>query len=215
MLDAVREAPGFAATRSRADLDHDRLLLLALVKDVEIIGEAASRVSADTRAEWAEIPWQDIVTMRHRLVHGYFDIDLDIVWNTLTDDLPPLAARKSRASPPVDLVIVAPGTTAAHRWLASAVASPGDSLGIQPERQAAAMGCFALRAGRQAGTMNRNPGRAHDTTEGSVPPTRIRTSCRTTGRRDQPQFRPGRRNDRRKFGSDADSHFAPDDRPAR
>ncbi len=97
MLDAVREAQAFAASRSRSDLDHDRLLLLALVKDVEIIGEAASRVSADTRVEWADIPWQDIVAMRHRLVHGYFDIDLDIVWSTVTDELPPLAAQLERA----------------------------------------------------------------------------------------------------------------------
>jgi Protein of unknown function DUF86 len=66
-------------------------------KDVEIIGEAASRVSAGTRLEWADIPWQDIVAMRHRLIHGYFDIDLDIVWSTVTDDLPPLAAQLERA----------------------------------------------------------------------------------------------------------------------
>lgn len=97
MLDAVREAQGFVASRSRSDLDHDRLLLLALVKDVEIIGEAASRVSAETRIEWADIPWQDIVAMRHRLIHGYFDIDLDIVWSTITDDLPALAAQLESA----------------------------------------------------------------------------------------------------------------------
>jgi uncharacterized protein with HEPN domain len=97
MLDAVREVQGFAASRSRPDLDHDRLLLLALVKDIEIIGEAATRVSADTRVEWPDIPWLDIVTMRHRLVHGYFDIDLDIVWSTVTEDLPPLAAQLEKA----------------------------------------------------------------------------------------------------------------------
>ena len=91
MLDAAREAQGFAATRSRSDLDHDRQLLLALVKAVEIIGEAATRVSIETRLEHPAIPWQDIVAMRHRLTHGYYDIDLDIVWSTVTEDLPPLA----------------------------------------------------------------------------------------------------------------------------
>ena len=96
MLDAAREAQSFVASRSRSDLDHDRLLLLALVKDVEIIGEAASRVSEETRLEWADIPWQDIVATRHRLIHGYLDIDLDIVWSTVTDDLPPLAAQLER-----------------------------------------------------------------------------------------------------------------------
>jgi len=97
MLDAAREAQGFIASRSRSDLDHDRLLLLALVKDVEIIGEAATRVSPETRLEWGDIAWQDIVAMRHRLTHGYFDIDLDIVWSTVTDDLPPLVAQLERA----------------------------------------------------------------------------------------------------------------------
>jgi uncharacterized protein with HEPN domain len=97
MLDAVREAQGFAESRTRADLNEDRLLLLALVKDIEIIGEAASRVSAATRDEWPDIPWQDIVTMRHRLIHGYFDIDLDIVWSTVREDLPLLADQLERA----------------------------------------------------------------------------------------------------------------------
>jgi uncharacterized protein with HEPN domain len=97
MLDAAHEAQGFAATRSRSDLDHDRQLLLALVKAVEIIGEAASRVSTETRLEHPEIPWQDIVAMRHRLTHGYYDIDLDIVWSTVTEDLAPLAEELTRA----------------------------------------------------------------------------------------------------------------------
>jgi uncharacterized protein with HEPN domain len=97
MLDAVREAQGFAASRSRSDLDRDRLLLLALVKEVEIIGEAASRVSAAARLEAADIPWQDIVAMRHRLIHGYFDIDLDIVWSTVTEDLRSLAVQLEKA----------------------------------------------------------------------------------------------------------------------
>ena len=75
-------------------------MLLALVKDVEIIGEAASRVSAETRMEWPDIPRLDIVAMRHRLTHGYFDIDPDIVWSTVTDDLPPLIAQLERAVAP-------------------------------------------------------------------------------------------------------------------
>ncbi len=96
-LDAVREAQAFAVARSRSDLDHDRMLLLALVKDIEIIGEAAGRISSAAKTEWPQIPWQDIVAMRHRLIHGYFDIDLDIVWNTVRDDLPPLAEQIEKA----------------------------------------------------------------------------------------------------------------------
>jgi uncharacterized protein with HEPN domain len=90
MLDAAEEAVGFARGRSRADLDRDRMLALAIVKTIEIIGEAASRVSAETQQTCPAVPWTDIVGMRNRLIHAYFDIDLDRVWDTLADDLPPL-----------------------------------------------------------------------------------------------------------------------------
>ena len=90
MLDAAREAMAFAAGRDRSDLDTDRMLLLSLVKCVEILGEAASRVSGEAQAASPHIPWQDIVAMRNRLIHGYFDIDPDIVWSTATGELPDL-----------------------------------------------------------------------------------------------------------------------------
>lgn len=90
MLDAAREAVRFAEGRTRQDLDDDRMLVLALVKDMEIIGEAAYQISAETRAHLANVPWDDIIGMRHRLVHAYFDINLDILWGTLEQDLPPL-----------------------------------------------------------------------------------------------------------------------------
>jgi uncharacterized protein with HEPN domain len=93
MLDAAREALRFAAGRSRADLDSDRMLVLSLVKSIEIIGEAASKVSAETRQEHPAVPWVDIVGMRNRLIHAYYDVDLDRVWDTLNADLPPLVAE--------------------------------------------------------------------------------------------------------------------------
>ncbi len=92
MLDAAQEAIGFARGRTRADLATDRQLVLALVKAVEIIGEAAYRCSEETRSHLTEIPWEDIIGMRHRLVHAYFDIDLDILWRTIEDDLPGLVS---------------------------------------------------------------------------------------------------------------------------
>lgn len=92
MLDAAQEAVSFARGRSRKDLDHDRMLMLSIVKSVELIGEAASRVSEEGREKHSEIPWADIIAMRNRLIHAYFDIDLDRVWDTVTDDLPPLIA---------------------------------------------------------------------------------------------------------------------------
>ncbi len=93
MLDAAEEALGFAQDRERRDLDQDRKLTLALVKDIEIIGEAAYQISDDTRSRLRNIPWDDIVGMRHRLVHAYFDINLDILWKTVQEDLPPLVER--------------------------------------------------------------------------------------------------------------------------
>ena len=75
MADAAREALEFAAGRTRTDLDMDRMLVRALTKDIEIVGEAAARVTLETRQAIPSIPWQSIVTMRNRLIHGYFDID--------------------------------------------------------------------------------------------------------------------------------------------
>lgn len=90
MLDAAREAMSFAAGRSRGDLDRDRMLVLAIVKDVEIIGEAASRTANATCDAHPEVPWAQIVAMRNRLIHAYFDVDLQVVWDTVTIDLPQL-----------------------------------------------------------------------------------------------------------------------------
>lgn len=96
MIDAAREALGYAAGANRASLDVNPLLVRALVKCVEVVGEAASKVTPQTRAELPDVPWVDIVTMRNRLIHTYFDIDLDIVWNTIELDLPVLIATLER-----------------------------------------------------------------------------------------------------------------------
>ena len=80
MIDSSEEAIEFAAGKTRKDLDNDRKLLLAIVKSIEIIGEAASKVSEACKAENSNIPWRDIIGMRNRLSHGYFDINLDMVW---------------------------------------------------------------------------------------------------------------------------------------
>ena len=90
MADAAREASSFARGRSRADLDTNRMLVLSLVKEIEIIGEAASKVSQETRDTLPDIPWPDLTGMRHRLIHAYFDINVEVVWQTIVHDLPPL-----------------------------------------------------------------------------------------------------------------------------
>ncbi len=91
MLDAAREALSFVAGRNSEDLGRDRMLVLALVKEIEIIGEAASRISDESRQALPRIPWPKIIAMRNRLIHAYADVDLSIVWDTLTGALPELA----------------------------------------------------------------------------------------------------------------------------
>jgi uncharacterized protein with HEPN domain len=90
MLDAAREAVAFGAGKTAQDLKSDRVLSLALVKCIEIIGEAATKVTNETRAAYPQIPWADIVGTRHRLIHVYFDVDLERVCDTIALDLPPL-----------------------------------------------------------------------------------------------------------------------------
>ena len=90
MLEAAQDALTLAQGRTRQDLDADPGLLWALVKYVEIIGEAAANVSTDTRERLNDIPWRGIINMRHRLVHGYFEINRDTVWKTLREDIPAL-----------------------------------------------------------------------------------------------------------------------------
>lgn len=96
MLDAAREAVEIGGGRTRGDLEHDRVRALALLRCIEVIGEAASKVSRETRDENPDVPWVDIVGMRNRLIHAYFEVDLRRVCDTLTDDLPPLIVQLER-----------------------------------------------------------------------------------------------------------------------
>ena len=93
MREAAREALFFVKNCTRNDLDNNRMLTLSLVKCVEIIGEAASRISKDRQNELQNVPWLQLISMRNRLTHAYFDINLDIVWSTVTEDLPILLAE--------------------------------------------------------------------------------------------------------------------------
>ena len=93
MLDAAHEAVQMAQGKTRADLDAYRPLNLSLVRLLEIVGEAASRVPADERTKCPNIPWTQIVGLRNRLIHGYDSVDFDILWQIVTQDLPPLIAE--------------------------------------------------------------------------------------------------------------------------
>lgn len=92
IADALNSVIRFADGRRREDLDTDQMLQFALAHAVQIAGEAASKVSAETQEQHQQIPWAAITGMRHRLVHGYSDINLDILWTTVTISAPGLLA---------------------------------------------------------------------------------------------------------------------------
>ncbi|MFZ1756842.1 MAG: DUF86 domain-containing protein [Caldilineaceae bacterium] len=90
MLDAARKIEVFTAGRQRADLENDEMLSLAVVRLLEILGEASRNISSDLRQRNPQIPWAAIAGTRNRLIHGYFDVDLDIVWAIVVQDIPNL-----------------------------------------------------------------------------------------------------------------------------
>jgi uncharacterized protein with HEPN domain len=93
MLDHAEEAVALAGDRTRTALAADRMLFLALLKLVEIVGEAASRVSEPILAAHPEIPWREMVGTRNRLIHGYDAVDADILWDIVVPDFPLLVKQ--------------------------------------------------------------------------------------------------------------------------
>ena len=93
MLLAARDAVEFAAPLTFREFSDDRLRQLAILKSIETIGETASRISEETKAKNPGVPWTEIIGVRNHLVHGYFAIRLDRVWQTVRNDLPPLIAQ--------------------------------------------------------------------------------------------------------------------------
>ena len=99
MLVAARKAVRFSG-----GLTHERFLQSdlhqnAVLKVLEIIGEAASRISKDTKTAHPDVPWPDIVGLRNRIVHAYFEVDLGVVWNIVRDDVPALISALEQIVP--------------------------------------------------------------------------------------------------------------------
>ncbi len=90
MIEAAQQAISFVRNRQRGDFAADAQLRLAVLHALEILGEAASRISSETREAHREIPWRLAVSTRNRIIHAYFDVDLNIVWTTVTQELPRL-----------------------------------------------------------------------------------------------------------------------------
>lgn len=100
MLEHARHALGRVQRVTRDEFDADEDLRIVVAYHITIIGEAASKVAAQTREAHPEIPWTDVAAMRNRLVHGYFEIDIDRLWTTATTRLPELIAALEKFTPP-------------------------------------------------------------------------------------------------------------------
>ena len=93
MVEASQAALRFMEGRLRGDLQTDQMLLFAVLRAIAVIGEAASKVSEDIRAVNTSIPWKAIVGMRNRLVHAYFDVDTEMVWETVQVEIPEIVVK--------------------------------------------------------------------------------------------------------------------------
>ena len=93
MLDAATKAVSLSRGKSHADLDADEVFQLAMLHLIQIVGEAATKTSSALRNQHPEIPWTSITGTRHRIVHDYAAVDLDVVWDVLTIYLPELISQ--------------------------------------------------------------------------------------------------------------------------
>ena len=98
MLETARKAAGKVSGLDHTQFRADENLQLACVHLVQMLGEAASRVSGETRAGLQNIPWRQVIGMCHRVVHDYLTVDLEIVWAVVTGDLPALIIELERAA---------------------------------------------------------------------------------------------------------------------
>ena len=97
MLDFTKAILSFLQGKRRSDLDSDRLLLFGIVRELEILGEAAGKTTQTTQELFPDIPWRQLVGMRNRLIHAYFDVDHDVIWRTATENLPHLCLQLEKA----------------------------------------------------------------------------------------------------------------------
>lgn len=93
MLDSANAALTFLKGKRRTSLDSNRMLASAGLREFEVLGEAAGKISQKTQNLFPDIPWKQLVGMRNRLIHAYFDVSYDIVWKTAKDYLPPLCQQ--------------------------------------------------------------------------------------------------------------------------
>lgn len=88
MLDSTNAILSFIKGKRRSNLDKNRLLTSGIIRELEILGEAAGQITVKTKNQFPELPWKQLTGMRNRLIHAYFDVDHDIIWKTIKDYLP-------------------------------------------------------------------------------------------------------------------------------
>lgn len=96
ILDAIAKVELYLQGVNETAFDHSSLIQDAVIRQIEIIGEAARRLSRPLRLQYPETPWEDITGMRDKLIHGYFGVDVEKVWLTAVEDLPSLKAQVER-----------------------------------------------------------------------------------------------------------------------
>jgi len=90
--DALEKINNFIVGLDFESFAKDHKTTFAVIRALEIVGEAARKISKSVRSRYPDVPWQDMAGMRDKLIHGYFGVDLRVVWKTLQVDLPPLKA---------------------------------------------------------------------------------------------------------------------------
>jgi uncharacterized protein with HEPN domain len=90
ILQAIRKAGVFVDGMDFATFSQDDKTVYAVVRALEIVGEATKRIPEDIRLRWPEVPWRQMAGMRDKLIHDYVSVNLEVVWRTITEDLPPL-----------------------------------------------------------------------------------------------------------------------------
>jgi len=98
MASAIERIAEFVDRTDRSAFDREWTLQNALIRELEILGEAAGKLSASFIAAHPQIPWKEITGLRHKLIHDYFEVDLDIVWRTATVNVPAIASFVGRAA---------------------------------------------------------------------------------------------------------------------
>lgn len=90
ILEMIEDIGNFTEGISHTELERDKKTLYAVIRCLEVLGEAVKKIPNYIRKEYPEIPWQEIAGMRDRLIHEYFGVDIETIWDTIQEDLSPL-----------------------------------------------------------------------------------------------------------------------------